>query len=155
MSRFTIFALILVLGSGFAFYAFWQSWQLYRKIQGFQVVEGRILKKSVGLKRLASSSGPRAKYRVDCLYEFEVDGRLWQGENYYSIELLGGEIAVSEEEARNHLYQMGYNVSVFYNPMDPGESFLVANSGSHWLFLGVGVFLMFASAVVLGMGKEG
>ncbi|WCL49383.1 DUF3592 domain-containing protein [Leptospira sp. GIMC2001] len=137
----------IVIGS-FALYAGFQMYSHSKKWNTFKETTGKILSKSIDLKKIASSSGPRAKYRIDIRYKYWVEGREFENDKFYSIELEGGEVALSESDADNLLNKIIDESTVYYNADNPQESFIIQNKQLPWIFLSVGFVLIIAGILI-------
>ncbi|MCC5815936.1 MAG: DUF3592 domain-containing protein [Leptospira sp.] len=151
MIKYSLLFILFFFISLFAFIAGVQSWKLNSRVKKFDKVQARILDKSIGEKQNASSSGPKARYRVNVLYEFDYQGKLFQGKNYYSMELMGGEQVMSREDVQKILDSLSEKTEIFVNPTDPEESFMVQNSSLQWLFFGASILVFLTGCLVFGI----
>ncbi len=137
---------LLVIGAGL-FYTGINTLRLRKRVYSWPAIEGKLISKSVGKIKL-SGAGRGASHVVNVEYEFEFQNKKYSGNKYYAIELIGGERAMMQRAVEKTLAKMGDTVSVFYNPQNPAESYLIKdNPWFMYLSLIVGA-IMLISAIV-------
>jgi Na+-transporting NADH:ubiquinone oxidoreductase subunit NqrC len=126
MNTKTILILIfLILVSGFVVYGVIIHLQQRQRTSKFLSTQGQMTKVWVDFKKIASSAGPSSQYRVYGNYSYILNETEYKGTNIYSIELFEGEISMSKADALKIANGLPTEITVYYNPENPQESFLI------------------------------
>lgn len=105
------------------------------------VVVGEVVSTSVEMRRnmLAREAWKRTYYVPIVVYAYEVGGVAYQNDVVWAglapDEESGTEVGAESVIAE---YPVGASVQVFYDPDDPQDSVLRAESGAGWILIGMG-----------------
>lgn len=112
------------------------------EISSWPSVKGEILSSDV--------IGGRA-FRPDIKYEYYVDSTRYEGSSYLNIPGFGGRMnRLDAAEKLVELYPPGMEITVYYNPQQPGESTLNPHPRySHYMKLGTSIILFIAGMTIL------
>src|SRR6185503_4917611 len=136
----------LIYGLLFLFFcvlAFWAARYFSRELRrtrDWPTVPGRILERGVG-----EPMGTGRTYMPRVRYAYRVDGKEYTGDQVYVIRRTGNLPGAVQKLVDS----LPDPVTVHYNPQNPTQTWLIANSwGMFWLLLAVGLLALF-----LGVGQ--
>jgi hypothetical protein len=135
-----IYGFLFLFFSGLAFWAAGHFSRELRRTADWPTVPGKILERGVGEPMGAGRAHlPRVKYA------YTVDGKEYTNDQVYVIRRTGN----LADAVRKLVDGLPDPVPVHYNPANPAETWLIANSwGMFWLLIAVGLLAAF-----LGLGK--
>lgn len=114
---------------------------------GWPSTEGRIVESSVGSKTSSGSNRSGITYHAEILYEFTVDGTLFQG-NRVAYGDYGSSNISHARSIVNH-YPEGKEITVHYMPGNPEESLLEPGvQAQAWLMPAFGLIFFVAGSLV-------
>jgi hypothetical protein len=139
---------LLIIG-GFAVYSGVKTLKHRKRVYHWPMVStGKIISKTIGKRKLSGGGGTGANYRIDVEYEILVFGKIYTGHHYYAIELIGGERAMTYKMAEKMINNLQDPISVFYNPENPSESYMIKDHPWFMYFsLIVGILMLLASFI--------
>lgn len=116
-----------------------------RASQNWPSSMGRVLAAYVDARRSTSSGGTSTAYYPVVLYEYNVDGKPYQGQRIsFGLEVGSGWRGQAEKKIAS--YPPGSMVEVFFNPQNPAEAVLEKTApANRWLTVAV-VFILGALA---------
>jgi hypothetical protein len=139
-SRGVIIGALYLFFGGLAFWGARYFSRELRRTRDWPTVPGRILERGVG-----EALGASRSYMPHVKYAYSVDGKDFTNDQVYVIRRTG----TLAPAVRNLVDGLPDPVPVHYNPQNPSESYLLANSwGTYWLMVAVGVLALF-----LGLGQ--
>ena len=134
-----IYGLLFLFFSALAFWAARYFSRELRRTRDWPTVPGRILERGVG-----EPMGAGRTYMPRVRYAYRVDGKEYTGDQVYVIRRTGH----LPDAVQKLVDSLPDPVTVHYNPRDPTQTWLIANSwGVFWLLLAVGLLALF-----LGVG---
>ena len=123
-----------------------------------EVAVGEVVSTSVEVRRnpLAREAWKRTSYVPIVVYAYEVGGVAWQNDVVWaglapeeeSASEAGAEAVVAE-------YPVGASVNVYYDPHDPQDSVLRAESGSGWILIGMGGLVAVWAGFLVSRARRG
>jgi hypothetical protein len=151
MVQSVIIGIFLLLIGAVAVYMGHKLLALRKLVRSFLPVKGILIKKWVAEKKLASATEPSNTHCVNVNYQFEVDGVSYQGDNFYAEEILSGERSMSPKQAQNKIDLIPEQVTVYYNPANPEESYIYNSGSIALLVLVLGYSFVFGGLIQLLM----
>lgn len=109
---------------------------------------GKIISKTIGKRKLTGGGGTATNYIIEIEYEFLVEGKKYNGNHYYAIELIGGERAMLYKATEKLINELKDPIPVFYNPENPSESYIIKDHPWFMYFsLVVGILMLLSSFI--------
>ena len=104
---------------------------------------------STEVKRIVSHTADSVSYEPCVKYAYSVRGQQYEADKI-TVAVTAGIRESAGAAAIVAKYPIGHQVTVFYNPADPGDAALVAGGSSgNWYFVLVGCALLAASVIGL------
>lgn len=136
----------MIYGALFLFFAGLGIWAAryfsreMRRTRDWPTVPGKILERGIG-----EPMGAGRNYLPHVKYTYTVDGKEYTNDQVYVIRRTGN----LADAVRKLVDGLPDPVPVHYNPRNPAEAWLIANSwATYWLLIAVVVLALF-----LGLGK--
>ena len=129
-------------------------WSQHHKVSTFRATDGRIL--DWQLKVVSGDEGPEpptgGSYALVAKYDYQVGGRVYTSDRPFSIP--GS--AAAKVLAAGEQFRPGDKATVYYNPADPSEAFVLRGDilmPCILVFLGVLMFVSLISIFGIGMSS--
>jgi len=133
-----IFAIVVGLGS------LWFSikfLKLYFKVNSWERVEAKILKKEITLHEKYSTS--RSPYKLNANYCYKINNEEFSAHFVYLADLMGGQANHMKSNAENQLEKIKETMIVFVNPKNPKEAVMFCDGAIlYWVTLFMGLFAL-------------
>jgi hypothetical protein len=151
MVQSVIIGIFLLLIGAVAVYMGHKLLALRKLVRSFLPVKGKLIKKWVAEKTLASATEPGNTHCVNVNYQFEVNGESYQGDNFYAEEILSGERSMSPKQAQKKIDLIPEQLTVYYNPINPEQSYIYKSGSMAILVLVLGYCFAFGGLIQLLM----
>ena len=144
LSSILAMGIFLLVGAGLSFWG-WNILQNARASAAWPTAEGRVTKSEVTLSTDAEGAD---SYSPEVTYTYTVDSTSHTNDTIKFGENAYGSRKKAEGIAAN--YPVGRNVTVYYDPEQPGRSVLEPGvSAGSYIVLGIGVFFILLTLMII------
>lgn len=147
--KWVILVFCLGIGTVCSYYGF-KLFGFYRSIGRWPKISARVLSKAIVPKKLPGNT--RANKKLSITYEYDYDGKAYQGANVFIVDLLNGERGFYQKPAEEFLEKIGSTAEIFVDSEDPKRSVMFCDSPALYLFMIVaGIVMILAGLISLAM----
>ncbi len=144
---------VVILGVGLVAYGLWSTSRSRKSKRVWKRTIGMITMSEVTPKEIFNSAIglTRTYYVPHAIYEYEVDGKQYQGTRLTLEPLLGNRNITEARDDLRRRYPRGKRVDVYFNPANPAEATLEMplEKGKMVLALGISTLTVATASILI------